>query len=204
MSDFHQLGQDLRELTKAVQELTVATRELTVGRGGERAGASRTSTSAVSLSRAWELVSDGTPIPGAPADYLRRKVVVDFEEGPPEIPDFCLQLAAKNLSSSRASATERAREAFKAGFWVRAFWTCNTDYFSQYRPGVAAAGFWVLRKGSSFEFLRVGSQADCDRLTAEFSDLLCMEKLPTLTELHIFCAGSSIPVPPLWRWNAKA
>lgn len=204
MSDFVQLSQDLRELTAAVRELTLVTRGLAGRRREEDSGSTSTPSCDLGSSRAWELVSDGTAIPGAPADFLRRKVVVEFEEGPPETPDFCLQLAGKNLSSSKTSSIERAREAFKAGFWVRAFWSCNTEYSSQYRPGISASTHWVLRKGSSFEFVRVTSQADCDRLSSEFPDIHYVEKLPTLTELHIFCAGASIPVPPLWRWNAKA
>ena len=195
MSESDQLGKDLRALTTAIRDLTLGlikrrTREgFAPGRGrwlGPR-----------------ELIQDGTAIPGSPSDFLQRPVV-EFEEGPPETPTFCLQLAKRHLSSSKASSEDRAREAFKAGFWVRAFWTCKTDYSSQYTPLVPGSAHWVLRKGASFEFLRVASQADSDRLCRTYPELVFIEKFPSLTELHIFCAGASIPVPPLWKWSGQA
>ena len=76
---------------------------------------------------------------------------------------------------------------------MRAFWTCKTDYTSQYTPLVPGSAHWVLRKGASFEFLRVTSQADSDRLCRTYPDLVFVEKFPSLTELHIFCAGASTP-----------
>lgn len=148
-------------------------------------------------------MTDSSPIPGAPADYLLQPVAIEFEEGPPEYPEFCIVAAQRSLSSSKSSADTRAREAFKAGFWARAFWTCHTEGESLYRPGVSSYTQWVLRKGPGFDFIRVTSQADSDRLTTSFADIVFVEKLPTLTELHIFCAGARILVPPQWRWTGS-
>ena len=205
MSELSQLGRGLRELTSSIRELTLVSRELVRLRTSEEVGEKHNSSSASlsDIGSSWELVTDGTSIPGAPADYLLKQVVIQFEDGPPVVPDFCLQLASKNFSSSKASTSDRAREAFRAGWWARAFWSCHTDYQSTYNPGVAAAAHWVLRKGSGFDLIRVQSQADSDRLCRTYSDIQFVEKLPTLTELHIFCAGAFSPVPPLWRWNAK-
>lgn len=202
MSDQLALRQDLQALTSAIAELTLVTRALLSERGGRVSSESYPAgLIAPSLASAsdWELVQDGTSIPGSPADFLKRPVVVRFEEGPPDTPDFCIQLARRHLSSSKASAGDRAREAYKAGFWPRAFWTCHTPYSSSYQPGVNTYTQWVLKKGEGFNFVRVGTQAESDRLQAAFSDIIFAEKLPTLAELHIFCAGASIPVPPLWR-----
>ena len=58
----------------------------------------------------------------------------------------------------------------------------------------------MLRKGDGLDFVRTTSQADSDRLEKAFPDIVFVA---ALTELHIFCAGASIPVPPLWRWNAS-
>ena len=143
-------------------------------------------------------MTDGTAIPGAPPDFLSRPVVVEFESGPPELPDFCLKLAKRNLTSSKGSAEDRAWESSKVGFWVRAF--CERSV--PYNPGVSNYAHWILRKGSGFDFVRVTSQADGDRLVADYPDITQVERLPSLTHLHIFCAGASIPVPPLWRWSA--
>ena len=205
MSESDQLGKDLRALTSAIRDLTLATQELQRDRV-EEAASSGGQEKALHLAEdgGWELIQDGTAIPGSPSDFLQRPVVVEFEEGPPETPTFCLQLAKRHLSSSKASSVDRAREAFKAGFWVRAFWTCKTDYTSQYTPLVPGSAHWVLRKGASFEFLRVTSQADSDRLCRTYPDLVFVEKFPSLTELHIFCAGASTPVPPLWKWSGQA
>ena len=168
MSDQLQLQRDLRSLTQAIQELTLVTRDL-VGRRTqsveEDQGLQRSSPSAPTFSStSWELVTDGAHIPGAPADFLKKPVVIEFEEGPPETPEFCLDLARRHLSSSKASSVDRAREAFKAGFWARAFWTCHTEHSSTYKPLVAGSTQWVLRKGTGFDLVRVATQADCERL----------------------------------------
>ena len=204
MSDPERLRQDLQSLTQALRDLTLATTELTDRRagGGEVEAASSQEHTTPSRRGGWELVTDGTAIPGPPPDFLSRPVVVEFESGPPELLEFCLRLAKKNFTSSKGSAEDRAWEAFKAGFWVRAFWTCKAERSVPYKPGVSNYAHWILRKGSDFDFVRVTSQADADRLVADYPDIAQVERLPSLTELHIFCAGASIPVPPLWRWSA--
>lgn len=126
--------------------------------------------------------------------------LIKFESGPPDTPLFCIEAARRHLSSSKAHFEDRAREAYKAGFWARAFWACHSEGVSQYKPGLQAT-HWVLRKGDGFDLLRVTSQRDCDRLVRDFEDIVFVEKIPTLTELHIFCAGATVPVPPLWRWS---
>ena len=146
---------------------------------------------------------DGADIPGAPFDYLQKPVVIEFEEGPPDTPDFCLDLARRHLSSSKASPEDRAKEAFRAGFWARAVWTCHTEHSSTYKPLVAGSTQWVLRKGVGFDLVRVATQADCEKLILNYQDVVLLDKLPSLTELHIYCAGASVPVPPLWRWKSN-
>ena len=205
MSDQAALQRDLRALTTAIQELTLVTRELVGERsfGAESEPLPSSTPAGPPTSKGWLLVSEASNIPGAPRDFLLRPVAIEFEEGPPDTPDFCQVLARRSLSSSKSSPDDRAREAFKAGFWVRAFWTCRIEGVSQYRPGVTSFTHWVLRKGPGFDFLRVSSQADSDRLTAAFPEIVLVEKLPTLTELYIFCAGARILVPPLWRWTGS-
>lgn len=123
MSDQLQLRQDLQELTRAIQDLTIATRDLVERRTDRVEEAQRPQSLPASTptfsSVAWELVVDGTAIPGAPVDFLKKPVVIEFEEGPPDIPDFCLDLARRHLSSAKASPEDRAKEAFRAGFWAR-------------------------------------------------------------------------------------
>ena len=188
----------LRALTHAIQALTLVV-ERRQGEGSETAPREATAVSSLS---GWQLVEDSAPISGAPSGYPLKDPVILFEEGPPDTPQFCYDIAKKHLSSSKAHSTDRARASFVAGFWARAFWKCHTEYHSDYKPGLPAV-HWVLRKGKGFDLLRVTSQRDCDRLTAEFEDIVFVEKLPSLTELHIFCAGASVPVPPLWRWNGE-
>lgn len=199
MSD--RLSQDLRDLTQAIQQLTLVTRDLVAHRGGASSSVDLDLRSGGNLQ--WELVQESTAVPGVPEEFLRHPPHVAFEQGPPETPEFCIQLAKKHLSSSKSGTEERAREAYRAGFWLRAFWTCHTDYQSTYRPGVAPRTHWVLRKGDGLDFVRTTTQADSDRLERAFPDIVFVEKFPTLTELHIFCAGASIAVPPLWRWTAS-
>lgn len=81
----------------------------------------------------WELVEDGSAIPGAPKGFLVRDVQFSFEEGPPPTPSFCIEAAKRHLTSSRFSAEERARSAFAAGHWARAFWESRASYRSTYR-----------------------------------------------------------------------
>lgn len=97
MSDLQDLRQDLQALTAAIGELTLATRELVTERSGSPGAglaAEERFASSVGGSKQWELLQDSTSIPGSPADFLQRPVVVKFELGPPETPDFCIQLAS--------------------------------------------------------------------------------------------------------------
>ena len=190
------LQEDLRALTQAIQALTLAVE----GQPSESSPLAQRPSRPVSTLEGWQLVEDSAPIAGAPLDFTQKEPVILFEEGPPDTPQFCYDLAKKRLSSAKANAADRARAAYVAGFWARAFWKCHTDYHSDYKPGLQAV-HWVLRKGEGFDLLRVTSQRDCDRLVAEFEDIVFLEKLPSLTELNIFCAGATVPVPPLWRWN---
>lgn len=202
MSELEALRQEIVDLTDAIRDLSLAVRLRDVAGGeGEEAGYP-VSASQSSGAANWELVEDGTAIPGAPKGFLVRDVVFNFEEGPPQTPSFCIEAAKRHLTSSRFSAEDRARSAFSAGHWARAFWECRSPYRSTYRPSLPAT-HWILRKGSGFELIRVSSQKDCNQLQQDYRDIVFLEKVPSLTELHIFCAGAKTVVPPLWRWSAS-
>lgn len=111
-------------------------------------------------------------IPGAPSDFLHTPVTVLFEEGPPDTPQFCVQLAKRHLTG-RAALGRRLGPA-------------TQKYCSDYHPEPTPPTQQVLKNGS--DFARVTSQADSDRLASAFPDIVFVEKLPTLTELRIFCA----------------
>lgn len=201
MSDLVALQQDLRELTRAVKELTlVISRQQSGAVGGGSASSEVVEGDKESVN--WDLVEDGSGIPGAPSTYLTTSLDVQFEEGPGPTPQWVVDLAKKHLTSSRHCAEDRARAAFVAGFWAKAFWSCHASEHrpSTYKPGIAAT-HWVLRRGPGFDLIRVTSQADADRLCRDFPNIVPVEKLPSLTELQIFCAGAKAPVPPLWKWN---
>ena len=198
MSDISILQNDLRELTAAVKELTLAVRARPVQRVNSQRGASASVSS--EASRLWELVENSGGIPGAPANFLEVDLEIQFEDGPGPTPQFCIDSAKRHLTSARHHSEDRARAAFVAGFWAKAFWACNSPYPSTYRPGIPAT-HWVLRRGPGFDLVRVTSQADSNRLCKDFPEIEFVEKVPSLTELHIFCAGAKAPVPPLWKWT---
>ena len=197
MSDLGTLQEDLLALTGAVRELTLAIRSRPAWPSEEERGAS-SAASEIGGSSHWELVEDGTGIPGAPANYLTTNLAIQFEEGPGPTPQFCIDLAKRHLHSSRHHPEERAR----AGFWAKAFWVCHSEGRPPYKP-VAQAAHWILRKGAGFDLVRVCSQAESDRLSAEYPDIVFVEKLPTLTEVQIFCAGAKVSTPALWKCANK-
>ena len=203
MSEITALQQDLRELTRAVKELTlVISRQPGGAIGGVSASSVRVEEDKVSEN--WDLVEDSVGIPGAPANYLTTNLEIQFEEGPGPTPQFVIDLAKRHLTSSRHCAEDRARAAFVAGFWAKAFWSCHASSHrpSTYKPGIAAT-HWVLRRGPGFDLIRVTSQSDADQLCKDFPDIVPVEKLPSLTELQIFCAGAKAPVPALWKWSGS-
>ena len=150
MSDLGTLQEDLLALTGAVRELTLAIRSRPAWPSEEERGAS-SAASEIGGSSHWELVEDGTGIPGAPANHLTTNLATQPEEGPRPTPQLCI----------------------------------------------------VLRKGAGFDLVRVCSQAESDRLSAEYPDIVFVEKFPTLTEVQIFCAGAKVSTPALWKWSAN-
>lgn len=188
------------ELTEAVRDLTLVLRQRDLVNESPVRGSSSLEDRQRTASALWELVEESGSIPGAPTGFLVRDALFSFEEGPPDTPQFCVDAAKRHLTFSRFSSEDRARAAFGAGHWARAFWVSRSPYRSTYRPTLPPV-HWVLRKGDGFDLIRVSSQRDCQQLERDFPDIVFIEKLPSLTELHIFCAGAKSPVPPLWKWN---
>eukprot|EP00435_Cladocopium_sp_Y103_P022609 s2450_g5.t1 len=124
---------------------------------------------------------------------LQSLVGFALEEGPPDLPVICKNLAEKNLKEGKFSALQRAEAAFKTGFWIRiAIETCTPFSNSHALKGLPPAQWVVFRGALGGLPLRSIRKSDCVKALWEDADSILLP-VASLTELHIVCAGAGDP-----------
>ena len=134
-----------------------------------------------------------------PQQFVQQTALQRFrglEDGPGELPHFAVRFAHERLSNKAPGAEERARIAFKAGFWARIAIDTNTSYSQVQAQGFRNNHWIVLRSGDSLPF-RTTTRRDFEGL-ADLSDpLLVFAVFDSLAEAEVFCLGASSEVPAL-------
>ena len=126
------------------------------------------------------------------------------EEGPGPTPEVLLRFAETRLSSKPPGAEARVRRAFVAGFWARIAIATHTKY----QPVDPLPGFkiahWVVLQSRSIEGRAwFTSKSDFNRAVAPDPSECVFEAFSSQTEIEIFCAGASVPVPALKTWKSQ-
>ena len=200
MSDPSNQDKLVRDLTSAVENLSLAAE--TLSRHVVQGSSATSSTVAVPVPVAeqysdWEVVEEASfPNPHVAQDIASALNLRAIEEGPPEIPPACLDLARRRLTSVSVGAEQRARRAFKSGFWSKA----AIDTVTKYTPDEPLADLkvchWIVLRSGDRPPFRVATRADFLKLTEKDYDIVC-ETFASLAEVQIYCLGAQAPVPPL-------
>lgn len=127
------------------------------------------------------------------------------DEGPPEVPDFCLDLVWGKLGLSGEALRTKTASAFVAGFWARAALDCHIPYS---RRSVSDAGdivrHIVVFRSTHCSSFRVTCWQDLTDLCDVTDSTIIYETFSSFTEVQVFCAGASLEIPALKRWIRQA
>ena len=130
------------------------------------------------------------------------------EDGPPELPFHCLQLAQSQLGPEGIGQLARARRALRIGFWSRAAVDTHTDYSDGEVALSLPSTHWVVLRSTKVwtveQACRFESETDFNRFVGEGDASLVASGFPTLLELHLFSIGANIWAPRLLRWRNRA
>lgn len=126
------------------------------------------------------------------------------EQGPGEIPPILLDIARSKLSSKPPGAEFRAQRAFRAGFWARIAVATNTVYQPIDPVPELKARHWIVLACPAFTGpARFTSRVDFGRAIEADVKNSVFESFASQTELEIFCAGASAPLPALKTWRKQ-
>ena len=126
------------------------------------------------------------------------------DTGPPEVPDFCLELGLQNLTGGRYEVETKVVSAFQAGFWARASVDCCVPY-SQRKDSESGAilRHFVVLRSSHYEPFRVNTFGDLTSICDITDRQIVYESFSTFTEVQLFCAGAGREIPALKRWTRQ-
>lgn len=125
------------------------------------------------------------------------------EEGPPELPQSCLDLALVSLSPNGTPRPEiRALRAFRLGFWDKSSLLCRVPQLPSSEPPVDLPDWhWIALKTKDWALpVRFGSLSDFERFCNQ-ETVEIFQTFSSLAELEIYCVGASIKVSTLIRWR---
>lgn len=126
------------------------------------------------------------------------------EEGPGQIPEVLLRFAESRLTAKRPGAAFRAQRAFEAGFWARIAVATDTPYQQRDPLPGFKIGHWIVLRCSAFEGRAwFTDRVDFGRAIEQDTANCVFESFASQTELEIFCAGASVPVPVLRTWRKQ-
>ena len=124
------------------------------------------------------------------------------EEGPGPIPPVLLDIARSKLTSKPPGADFRAKRAFVAGFWARVAIDTDTPYVQADPLPECKIQHWIVLACPSFEgAARFTTRTDFGRAIEGDTRNSVYEAFASQTELEIFCAGASAPLPALRTWR---
>lgn len=181
-----------------IQGLTQAVRQLSIAISGHPAEPATPSSPG-----GWSLVGEES------VDFRFREDIECVassqrvaEDGPGPIPEVLLRFAESRLTAKHPGAAFRAQRAFEAGFWARIAVATNTDYqLREPIPGFKI-GHWIVLRCSEFGGRAwFTNRVDFGRAIEKDTASCVFESFASQTELEIFCAGASVPVPVLRTWR---
>lgn len=151
----------------------------------------------------WVLVEDSRP-PFSPTllePAWNHQRFYGLETGPPETPDFCVNLAVASLEGDNNQVVSRARKAFTAEFWCKLALDTHTHYNRIEGQDFGEHRFWIVLSHNSRLNRRVSTER-CLQCALEVDRNSVWEGFRTFTELSIFCVGARIFLPPLEKWTS--
>lgn len=126
------------------------------------------------------------------------------EEGPGPIPPILLDIARSKLSSKPPGAEYRALRAFRAGFWAKIAVDTNTVYKPIDPVPELKPRHWIVLACPAFSgAARFTARVDFGRAIEGDVRNSVFESFASQTELEIFCAGASAPLPALKTWRKQ-
>lgn len=190
--------QDIQDLVEAVRVLSDRVAALSL----EAETAEREQ---VDFERGWEVVEESQPPCGTSSQQLRAlHSLRGVEEGPPDTPLYCLDLAKRRLTGVDPGSDARSRRAFLAGYWAQVSLNCQVPYTLADSIGLPASHWILLRAGSRQVPVRFSKKAGYLHYIAGLpATQIVGESFPTITELSIFCVGAGCLVPQLKTWRKE-
>ena len=146
----------------------------------------------------WEVIE------GETGSSLPLNKTHQAEEGPPDTPKACLDLARVRLGQNpRVTTDSRAHLAFRAGFWIQIAILTHTDYKHSHKVDLPSSQ-WICFRGEGFSFpVRAAKKRDIVRALLRLDQSTILVGFPSLTELEICCCGAGLAVPPLIGWTSN-
>ncbi len=189
---------DIQELRAALQALSIV-----VDRVLEGTTLAGQTTAPPSTEGAWQILEfQRDPVGFTKAELEQSLALRIVEDGPPPTPATLLQRARFELSGIFEDYKPVVRSAFVAGFWAWTSWKCYVPY-ERIATEDSSANHWVVLKSEVVEApRRVSTRADFERLVGSSERYAIWERFETLFEVHCFCIGVGIPVPPLVKWRS--
>ena len=189
MSDTVEVSQsDLRRIVEAVEILTEAV--------------SRLQPYVRERTFEWVEVAPREP-PPLFDEEVRSRVSGELEgyggdTGAPLVPAECLALCAH-----LPEGEERARRAFRLGFWACVAVDCHLAYQSEDQiPGLPSVQWVILRGGGNYNPCRVYSAEEAERILAGAEKPIC-EAFGSYAEVNCFCLGAGCWIPRLMSWRSR-
>ena len=187
--------------SQAIQELTSAVQALTLAISGQSPSAQPSS--ADSSPGDWEVIGTETQDIRVAKDIHCTSVKHrTAEEGPGEIPPILLDFARNKLTAKSPGPEFRARRAFNAGFWARIAIDTDTAYSLAEPIPECRIQHWIVLACLAFGgSARFTTRSDFGRAIEGDPRFSVYEAFASQTELEIFCAGASVPLPALRTWR---
>ncbi len=191
--------------SQAIQDLTAAVQALTLAISGQ-ASSPPSETRSEASAGDWEVVGSDPQDIRISGDFECSRVSHrGAEEGPGEIPPILLDIAKSKLSSKPPGAEFRALRAFRAGFWARIAVDTHTPYTQADPVPECRVRYWIVLSCPAFSGAAwFNTRSDFGRAIEGDIRNSVFESFASQTEIEIFCAGASAPLPALRTWRSQA
>ena len=190
--------QTLAVLTSAIERLTISTDRLAEEIRQLRASTASSSSQEAAVASTvveWSRV----PFPAEFTSHCALLAHIPAEDGPPEVPEFALLSCVEKLAANKAPGpAERAKAAYRAGFWASIALRTSTSYNQVQAQGLKN-NHWVVLHCSNREPFRATTRRDFEKLISLTDPALVFAVFDSITELEVFCLGASSIVPPVQK-----
>lgn len=124
------------------------------------------------------------------------------EGGPIELPRSLRDFALERIEGRADEALEKARQAFKAGFWCDIALSTHTHYSRLEEIAAEDRTHWIILYRRFPLCNRRVTDLKSFQTALEVEPNCVWEGFSTLAELTIFCVGARIRLPPLEKWTS--